>query len=75
MNNPVDNSIPKFLRDIADDIERCQVSQERIKKAANFILEYSAKNNFNKTDYSEGDIQKFTFLGWYIYTQLPHCGE
>lgn len=55
-----------FLRELADSIENNNVSDENLKYIGEFCMSYMFYNRKIK----QNNYDKFTVLGWYMYTFL-----
>ena len=57
-----------FLRELADSIENNTISEENLKYIGEFCMSYMFYNNSIKIE--QHNYDKFTILGWYMYTFL-----
>jgi len=72
-----ESELVKFLRDLADSLEKKELSNNKIKLISelyisyNFEEELDRQNTSNtKKDFEEEDLVKFISLGYYVYTHL-----
>jgi hypothetical protein len=60
-----------FFRQLADNIELNQISNEQLMKAGEIYMDYQYADHTSLFGSgSEKEIQKYLFTGWYIYLML-----
>lgn len=68
--------LPPFFRDLADKIEKNDVSSTQLQKTGEFFMswlydtENVEKDKEDKSSFTQEDFRKFVTLGWYVYTHL-----
>jgi hypothetical protein len=76
---PVENSgvtdpnkiLIAFLRQLANLIERKELTEEKMCKIGEFFIQFLFQENINSNGVMANDeFMKFLTLGWYIYTQV-----
>lgn len=60
-----DNEIIQLLKSITCDMENDNISAEKKQRIVDFLVQEKFIDGIN--DFSQDDIMKFVFLGWYIY--------
>lgn len=71
----IEHNLPEFLRELANDIESGNISDQQMKTIGEFFMRYHFEHRVLHVeqathDFVSGDIKKFITLGWYVYTQL-----
>jgi len=71
------NILTLFLRNLADLIESDNISKSQLQQVGEFYMSYSFKGQVKRDKYckhtsskSKKDLQKFIFLGWYVYNKI-----
>ena len=74
-NETMENSkIISFLRTLADSLEKDELSEMQINRLGEFFMSYQFQeaaeedNNNQCETFKEEDLNRFVFLGWYIYS-------
>ena len=70
----MDENIILFLRNLADYIEKKELSENKLKIVGEFYMAYNFDEEINKPETQEEivekDFIKFLVMGWYIYCIL-----
>jgi len=63
-----EKQLVKFLRDLADDLEKEKITDEKKKIIGEFYLDFtfSQEENILKNK----DIYKYLTMGWFVYNNL-----
>ncbi len=62
-----------FLRKIANSLENDDLAPKQLGMVGEFFMKYQCEeelSNGKETEFTEKDMKKFLFLGWYVYTQI-----
>ena len=62
-----------FLRNIANSLENGDLAPKQLGMIGEFFMKYQCEkelSNEKETEFTEKDMKKFLFLGWYVYTQI-----
>jgi hypothetical protein len=78
-NKKFDNKeLSVFLRELADSIDKETIESNNLKIVGEFYMKYKF-NNFKKDgktyEFTEEEIVKFIFLGWFIYNIILKDSE
>ena len=71
IENNYQKNIINFLKEVIQDIESENISEEKLDTTRHFLFTYKFHHHIEKQkidDIDEKDMIKFLFLGWYIYT-------
>lgn len=68
-NNATDKDLTIFLRELAVSIEKGKIEDTNKQLVGEFYMKYKFSTSNKKLfeDMDEDDIQRFLFLGWFIY--------
>ena len=62
-----------FLRKIANSLENGELAPKQLGMIGEFFMKYQCEeelSNKKEREFTEKDMKKFLFLGWYVYTQI-----
>lgn len=62
----MNNQLVLFFRNLADSIEKEELSEKQMSFIGEFYMSYQFQNELENI--KEEDFIKFLVLGWYIYT-------
>ena len=71
IENNYQKNIINFLKEVIQDIESENISEEKLDTTRHFLFTYKFHHHIENQkidDIDEKDMIKFLFLGWYIYT-------
>jgi hypothetical protein len=61
-----------FLRDLLQKIENGDISEENLRRVSEFFVSYKFEENKLENPFRDEDLDKYAYLGWYIYSQLQN---
>lgn len=64
----MNNQLVLFFRNMADSIEKKQLTEKQMSFIGEFYMSYHFQNELENI--KEEDFIKFLVMGWYIYTMI-----
>jgi hypothetical protein len=62
-----------FLRKIANSLENGDLEPKQLGMVGEFFMKYQCEeelSNGKEQEFTDKDMKKFLFLGWYVYTKI-----